>query len=129
VLMYSLDGDLADILIGGVRVPAGRPAVCVVLAAEGYPEKPRTGDMIGGIDGAEATGATVFHGGTKREGSDLFTNGGRVLGVTASGETLPVAVENAYRAAVNIHFDGVHYRKDIGQKGLKRWYTAGRAGT
>jgi phosphoribosylamine---glycine ligase len=134
-LMYSFEGDLADVLIGGVRaagrggagrggVGAGagtRPAVCIVLAAHGYPEKPRTGDAITGIREAEAEGATVFHAGTRRDGDMLVTNGGRVLGVTADGETLQSAIAAAYRAAQKIHFDGMHYRKDIGLKGLARW--------
>jgi phosphoribosylamine--glycine ligase len=132
-LLYSFESDLADLLIGevraGVRARSGEPSVCVVMAAEGYPEKPRTGDRISGIEDAEATGATVFQAGTKREGDALVTSGGRVLGVTAGGATLPLAVSNAYRAVEKIHFDGMHYRRDIAQKGLRRWYTAGRAGT
>jgi phosphoribosylamine--glycine ligase len=95
--------------------------VCVVLAAKGYPNKPRTGDIISGIEDAEATGATLFHAGTKQDGDRLVTNGGRVLGVTARGATLQTAIDNAYKAVEKIHFDGMQYRKDIGQKGLKRW--------
>src|ERR1700761_441400 len=125
-LMYSFGGDLADVLIGGVRAepsPAGarRPAVCVVMAAEGYPEKPQIGDEISGIEEAEAAGATVFHAGTRRDGQALLTNGGRVLGVTADGETLQTAIANAYRAVEKIHFRGMQFRRDIGQKGLARW--------
>lgn len=129
-LMYSFEGDLADILIEVVsgRVWAARalppvrsPAACVVIAAEGYPEIPRTGDTISGIEEAEATGATVFHAGTKLDGDALVTSGGRVLGVTADGDTLPAAIANAYRAVEKIHFPGMQYRKDIGARGLKRW--------
>jgi phosphoribosylamine--glycine ligase len=97
------------------------PSVCVVLAAQGYPEKPRTGDPITGIDQAEAEGATIFHAGSKRMGDQLVTAGGRVLGVTASGKTLAAAIENAYSASAKIHFDGIHFRRDIGAKGLQRW--------
>jgi phosphoribosylamine--glycine ligase len=95
--------------------------VCVVLASRGYPDKPRVGEIITGIEEAEAAGATVFHAGTAKHGDKLITNGGRVLGVTAAGTTLRMAIENAYAAVEKIHFTGMQYRKDIGQKGLKRW--------
>ena len=77
------------------------PSVCVVLASQGYPDKPRTGDRITGIPEAESLGATVFHAGTKMSGSDLVTSGGRVLGVTASGADLKAATAAAYAAAEN----------------------------
>jgi phosphoribosylamine---glycine ligase len=95
------------------------PSVCVVLAAAGYPGTVRTGDAITGLD--QVREATVFHAGTKLDKNVLVTSGGRVLGVTASGATLDLAVNNAYEDVRKIHFDGMHYRKDIGQKGLKRW--------
>jgi phosphoribosylamine---glycine ligase len=127
-LMHSFQGDFAEVLsltetgIGAIYPGSWTTcSVCVVLAAKGYPGKPRTGDAITGIEEAEATGATVFHAGTKREGNHLVTNGGRVLGVTAGGATLQTAIDNAYAAVEKIHFDGMQYRKDIGQKGLKRW--------
>jgi phosphoribosylamine---glycine ligase len=130
-LMYSFEGDLADLLIGGVSAarsagtataaPPGRPAVCVVLSAEGYPDSPKLGDRISGIEEAEATGAVVFQAGTKKRDDALVTSGGRVLGVTADGDTLPSAISNAYRAVEKIQFAGMHYRKDIGARGLKRW--------
>lgn len=127
-LMYSFEGDLADILNEVVRrsVPAAAPvmsspAVCVVIAAEEYPERPRTGDKISGIQEAEATGAIVFQAGTRHEYDALITSGGRVLGVTAGGDTLPRAISNAYRAVEKIHFHGMQYRKDIASRGLKRW--------
>ncbi len=96
-------------------------SVCVVLAAAGYPDQPRTGDLIYGVDEAEATGARIFHAGTKQIGNHLVTNGGRVLGVTASGSTLREAIDATYRAVAKIHFDGMQYRTDIGQRGLRRW--------
>jgi phosphoribosylamine--glycine ligase len=127
-LMHSFQGDFAEVLSpGGNGIPVIYPqswkncSVCVVLAAKGYPGKPRTGDVITGIEEAEATGATVFHAGTKKDGDRLVTNGGRVLGVTADGATLQTAIDNTYAAVEKIHFDGMQYRKDIGQKGLKRW--------
>jgi len=95
------------------------PSVCVVLAAAGYPGTVRTGDAIAGLD--QVHEATVFHAGTKLDRNVLITSGGRVLGVTASGATLDLAMNNAYADVRKIHFDGIHYRKDIGKKGLKRW--------
>jgi phosphoribosylamine--glycine ligase len=127
-LMHSYGGDFAEVLtlaVNGTGTVSGRAwggcSVCVVLAAEGYPNAPITGDVITGIAEAEATGATVFQAGTKQRGNQLLTSGGRVLGVTAGGETLPAAVENAYAAVEKVGFRGMHYRKDIGQKGLRRW--------
>jgi phosphoribosylamine--glycine ligase len=96
------------------------PSVCVVLAAAGYPTGPvRTGDAITGLD--QVREATVFHAGTKLDKDAVVTSGGRVLGVTASGATLDLAISNTYDEVRKIHFEGMHYRKDIGQKGLKRW--------
>lgn len=127
-LLHGFQGDLAEFLStianGSDAAPGATGsdcAVCVVLAAGGYPEQPRTGDVIGGLTEAEATGATVFQAGTKRQDGVLVTSGGRVLGVTAGGETLPLAIDNAYRAVSQIRFEGMHYRKDIGKKGLRRW--------
>ena len=92
--------------------------VCVVLASGGYPGSVETGKPIHGIAEAEATGATVFHAGTRLGPAGLATSGGRVLGVTASGDTLPSAIDHAYRGVHKIAFDGMHYRTDIGRKGL-----------
>lgn len=97
------------------------PSVCVVLAAHGYPGAVRSGDTIHGIDAAEAAGAVVFQAGTKQASDGLVTSGGRVLGVTASGADLRSAVSNAYAAVGKVRFDGMHYRSDIGRKGLKRY--------
>ncbi len=129
-ILYRLRSDLAAVLYAGATGKlAGTtlewspdPSVAVVLAAEGYPGKPRTGDEITGIEEAEATGAKVFHAGTKRDAQGrIVTSGGRVLAVTASAPTLPAAIESAYKAVAPIHFGGMQYRKDIGKKGLKRW--------
>ncbi len=97
------------------------PTVCVVLAAAGYPGQVRTGDSIQGI---ESCGALVFQAGTRTGASGLETAGGRVLGVTASGPDLAAAIANTYAAVERIHFDGMQYRRDIAQKGLKRWSPA-----
>jgi len=95
------------------------PSLCVVLAAAGYPGAVRTGDSISGLD--QVHEAAVFHAGTKLEKNVVATSGGRVLGVTARGTTLESAMSNAYEDVRKIHFEGMHYRSDIGKKGLKRW--------
>jgi len=128
-LMHCLDSDFAQALwaaangdlAGAALASRAEPSVCVVMAAAGYPGTPRTGDVIGGIDEAEALGATVFQAGTRSAASVIQTAGGRVLGVTASGAGLAGAIDNAYRAAGKVHFAGMHYRRDIGRKGLTRW--------
>ena len=119
-ILHSFQGDFAAFLESGEQGKSGC-SVCITLAAAGYPDAPKTGDTITGIADAEATGATVFHAGTKRLDGELVTSGGRVLGVTAGGETLPEAIDRAYAAAARVHFAGMHYRKDIGHKGLRRW--------
>lgn len=89
-------------------------AVTVVLAAGGYPESPRIGDEIEGLDAAQATeGVVVFHAGTRRDGDRLLTAGGRVLNVTGIAPTVAVARARAYDAAAKIHWPGVQYRRDI----------------
>jgi phosphoribosylamine--glycine ligase len=131
-LMHCLDSDFAEVLRAAAHGDLSEaalswraePSVCIVLASAGYPGTPRTGDAISGIDEAEALGAAVFHAGTRAGAGAVETAGGRVLGVTASGSGLAGAIENAYRAAGQIHFDGMHYRRDIGRKGLKRWGAA-----
>ena len=89
---------------------------CVVMASGGYPQSYPKGIEITGLDeNGQVAGATVYHAGTKRAGDKLVTNGGRVLGVTATAETLDAALEKAYAAVEKIHFDGAHYRRDIGR--------------
>ena len=90
----------------------------MVLASGGYPGKYEGGKAITGIVKAEALGATVYHAGTAVKDGALVTAGGRVLGVTALGDTLADAVHHAYRAAKEIHFDGAHMRSDIGSREL-----------
>jgi len=135
-LMHRLRTDLAPLLLDAAHgaLPAAHlewnpgPSVCVVLASGGYPGAFAAGKAIRGIDAAEAIGATVFHAGTRMGANGFETAGGRVLGVTASGPDLAAAIDNAYAAARLIHFDGMHYRTDIGQKGLRR-YNENVAGT
>jgi phosphoribosylamine--glycine ligase len=88
-------------------------AVTVVVAAGGYPDSSDTGSPISGIRDAEATGALVFHAGTARYDSTLVTNGGRILNVTGTGDTLDDARTRAYEAAALISFDGARYRRDV----------------
>lgn len=123
-ILFRMEGDFAAVL-AGEAAPRWRndPSVCVVMAASGYPAKARTGDPISGIEQAEVGGAKVFHAGTRLGAAGLESSGGRVLGVTASGATLEQAIANSYRAVGHVRFDGAHYRKDIGSKGLKRWIT------
>jgi phosphoribosylamine--glycine ligase len=128
-LMHRLDSELLPVLLaaseGGLAGQhlqwKAEPSICVVMASGGYPGTFTTGRAIQGIEQAEATGATVFQAGTRKRASGLETNGGRVLGVTARGAGLADAIDNAYRAVQHIRFDGMHYRKDIGQKGLRRY--------
>jgi phosphoribosylamine--glycine ligase len=126
-VLRRLDGDFAAVLRDAAdgRLEPGsmtwknEVAACIVLAADGYPAGPRLGDEITGIaDAEELPGVAVFHAGTRRDGDRLLTSGGRVLAVTALGETLADAVDLAYRAADRIRFDGVHRRSDIGSDTL-----------
>jgi phosphoribosylamine--glycine ligase len=124
VQMARLEGDLGAWLHGAAlgKMPDGElevapgAAVCVVLASHGYPGEVRTGDPIVGLDRVPE-GVLVFHAGTARVGKQLVTAGGRVLGVTARGDTVADARALAYRGAEAIHFDGMQYRKDIGARG------------
>ncbi|HEY4525576.1 MAG TPA: phosphoribosylamine--glycine ligase [Candidatus Paceibacterota bacterium] len=95
-------------------------AACIVLVSSGYPGKYEKGKKITGIAEAESLpDVKVFHAGTKIENNELVTNGGRVLGVTATGADLKEALDKAYAAVLKIKFEGMQYRKDIGAKSLK----------
>jgi len=96
-----------------------RPALGVVLAAAGYPDDPRKGDEIADLP-KDAEDCRVFHAGTKLQGKKVLTNGGRVLCVTALGDSLKMARARAYDALEPIRFDGMQYRKDIGYRALKK---------
>ena len=100
-----------------------RPSVCVVMAAKGYPGEYERGKPISGLRQAAAIDKVeVFHAGTRREEEQVVTNGGRVLGVTAIGDTIQEAVKAAYAAADLIHWEGSWYRRDIGYRALCRLY-------
>lgn len=106
-----IDGTLGDL---DIKWKKGA-AACVVMASGGYPESYKKGIEISGLDekgGVE--GAIVYHAGTKLENGKFYTNGGRVLGVTAVDDTLEGALKKAYEAVEKISFEGAHYRKDIG---------------
>jgi phosphoribosylamine--glycine ligase len=92
-------------------------AVCVVLASKGYPDSYPKDEEISGVDALEHN-SYVFHAGTKRQGDKILTNGGRVLGVTALGDTLEQAIKNAYARVDTISWPSKYYRTDIGKKGL-----------
>jgi phosphoribosylamine--glycine ligase len=100
---------------------ASGAALAVVMAAEGYPSSPRTGDAIEGLDAALEPGAFVFHAGTALgEGGAVVTAGGRVLTVGGHATTLEDAARIAYRATSGIHFRGEHHRSDIGHRAFRR---------
>lgn len=126
-ILMRLDTDLVDIIesILAGRL-AGQPvrwkdeaAVCVVLASGGYPGDYQKGKVITGLDQVPG-GVEVFHAGTALKDGQVVTTGGRVLGVTALGTTIREAINNAYEAIKPIHFEGMHYRTDIGRKALER---------
>lgn len=128
VVLPLLEGDLLEIMqattngtLAGVPVKwKDAYAACVVLASGGYPQTYESGKRITGLVDGQLPGgeATVFHAGTRLEGGELVTAGGRVLGVTAVAETLLAAVKDAYAAADHIHFEGMHKRSDIGTRAL-----------
>ncbi|MGW8194524.1 MAG: 5-(carboxyamino)imidazole ribonucleotide mutase, partial [Desulforhopalus sp.] len=104
-----------------------RPTVCVVMASGGYPGSYEKGFEISGLDEATAiSGVEVFHAGTARKHSRVVTNGGRVLGVTAVGNTLQEAISRAYKAVDEISWTQSYYRRDIGEKALRRNEFSGR---
>jgi phosphoribosylamine--glycine ligase len=99
---------------------SSQAAVCVVMASSGYPGQYEKGNVIAGLgEAAQVRNAVVFHAGTAVRGTDIVTNGGRVLGVTALGDTIPRAIQEAYRTVGLIHWEGEYHRKDIGRKALR----------
>jgi phosphoribosylamine--glycine ligase len=95
-----------------------RPSMGVVLAAGGYPADYPKGDVISGLEQADSEDVKVFHAGTKANGNDVVTNGGRVLCVTALGSDLQAAQRNCYEAIKAISWEGMNYRRDIGWRAL-----------
>ena len=136
-ILPAIDAPLGDLLVDAAhgnlkrkqRIRAARWAVCVALASGGYPDSYETGRPITGIEEASSRkGVFVFHAGTRRlPDGRLVTAGGRVLGVTGTGKTLREARRAAYEASRLVRFEGVHFRTDIGLKGLRRLHRAGVA--
>ncbi len=123
VVLPRLKTDFVDIIEAVIDerlsevdiVWSEQATACVIMASGGYPLAYKKGIEITGLDeNGQVEGATVYHAGTKFENGKFLTNGGRVLGVTSSGDTLDEALKKAYAAVEKIHFDGVHYRHDIG---------------
>ncbi len=96
-----------------------KACTCVIMASGGYPKSYPKGIEITGLSNGQLDGVTVYHAGTAIKDGKLVTSGGRVLGVTALGDTLEDALKKSYEAVEKIHFDGAHYRKDIGARALK----------
>lgn len=129
VVLPLIEGDLGQILFDcatGALDPSmvrirNRHALCVVLAAQGYPGPVRSGDRIEGLQEAEAlSDVLVFQAGVRALGSDLVTAGGRVISVVGLADSLSGARDKAYEACGKIRFDGMHYRRDIGARALEQ---------
>ena len=117
ILLAVAQGDLSGVTIEW----HDKAAVCVVMAAEGYPAEYRKGDVISGLTEAERLeDLVVFHAGTALTDGNVTTNGGRVLGVTARGNSVQEAIDRAYQGVAVITWQGVQYRRDIGKKALER---------
>jgi phosphoribosylamine--glycine ligase len=126
-LLFRLESDLVSLILEALLGRLDRAALvwssgysaCVVLASRGYPEAYEKGKLIAGLP-SETASAKVFHAGTIVKDGHYYTSGGRVLGVTAKGETLRAALDAAYRFLAPISWDGMNYRRDIGKRGLQR---------
>ncbi|MGQ9609512.1 MAG: phosphoribosylamine--glycine ligase [bacterium] len=117
IIQACIDGTLDEVQIECTE----EPAVCVVMASGGYPGKYEKGKIIHGLGKAESMeNVIVFHAGTAKDGDNIVTSGGRVLGVTALGKCIKDAIELAYKAVSKISFDNVYFRKDIGYRALYR---------
>lgn len=128
-IMLRMTSDLVDLCYKGCEAGGlegktcsynPNPAVGIVLAAEGYPQDPRKGDEINGLDAQLPDYGKVFQAGTKEVDGKVVTNGGRVLCVTAMGEDIAEATARAYALTKNINFKGMFYRKDIAHRALER---------
>ncbi len=117
ILEAVIDGKLDQVKVEWDR----RAAVCVVMAAQGYPGAYEKGKIIYGLEeAARISSVYIFHAGTALKEGRIVTNGGRVLGVTALGDNIAEAINQAYKAVEKISWDGVYYRRDIGQKALRK---------
>lgn len=124
-LLMRIKGDFLEKLLDfyeGKKVSLDideRCSLCVVLASKGYPEKPEVGKEIHGLEDIKDENVIIFHAGTELKDGKFITTGGRVLNVCAWGNSLKEAKEKAYKAVEKVHFEGMHYRKDIGDRALK----------
>ncbi len=116
LLDAAVDGDLASATADWDP----RPSLGVVMAAANYPDSPRVGDVIHGLDKPLPDGAKVFHAGTRTQGTDVVTAGGRVLCACALGHSVKDAQQRAYAALAHIHWDGEFHRTDIGWRAIAR---------
>ncbi|MCR4368465.1 MAG: phosphoribosylamine--glycine ligase [archaeon] len=128
-IIPRLESDLVEIMLacikgtlGDVEIKWGKnPACCVVIAAGGYPGFYEKGKQIDGLENASAfEGVLVFHAGTKLANGKVTTNGGRVLGVVGTGDTIKAAIDAAYTGVSQINFEGMQARNDIGKRALER---------
>ena len=130
VLLPRLKSDLVPLLIACIDGTLAQhadvqwfdeAAACVVMASGGYPDPYQTGEIIIGLEDADAIeGVNVFHAGTTHDGENIVTAGGRVLGVTAIADGLHNAIQQAYKGVSAIHFNKTHFRNDIGHRALKK---------
>jgi phosphoribosylamine--glycine ligase len=127
-LLVRLDSDLVEALEACVDERLAQTelrwspgaAACVVASSAGYPGNYKTGLPISGLGAAaQVPGVQVFHSGTAQVGGQMVTAGGRVLGVTAAGDSLKEALARAYQAMAEIQFEGIYFRRDIGHRALK----------
>ncbi len=121
VLKNIADGQLKDSKIEWAK----EPSVCVVISSKGYPDQSESGRVISGLDSLKGqSDAFAFHAATASKDGKTVTVGGRVLGITALGANLEGAIQRAYESVARISFDGMHYRKDIGQRALARLHAS-----
>jgi phosphoribosylamine--glycine ligase len=127
-LFMRMDGDLVEIMDAVIDERLDEvtldwhddASICVVMASGGYPGSYGKGEVISGLDEADAMeDVKVFHAGTAEKDGQIVTSGGRVLGVTAKGKDIPEAIARAYKACDVITWDGAQYRSDIGAKALR----------
>ncbi|KPA10558.1 phosphoribosylamine--glycine ligase [Candidatus Magnetomorum sp. HK-1] len=136
-LLMRLKTDIVDIMEACIDTRLDqckldidpRSSVCVVLSSEGYPKSYESGMPISGLNkDFDENVVKVFHAGTAQKEDEIVTNGGRVLGVTALGDDIKSAIDNAYEAVKSIQWDGIYYRKDIGKKAVDRLALAPKVG-
>jgi len=127
-VLFRLKNDLVDIMNAVVEKRLHEiqlswseyPSACVVLASKGYPGKYEKGKVIKGLENNFGEDVFIFHAGTKKADGEIVTAGGRVLGITAKGKTLKEALDKAYGVIGRVQFENMHYRRDIGEKALRR---------